>query len=261
MLASQLLAQGGNREEVEKLLISAANQVSITEVKTLATLSEVLSDNFTCEVLHSIASDRCHCMDSADYFFPIEHPVFRCEECNIEVCGACASHCHKGHKTVEIGSYSSFTCGCGRRHFKGRCSFEYVGQSDRIHQHFFRCLDCCCDDKKLVCRGCAEKCHKGHNIVYVGVMCGFCSCGANKLGNGRQCEVVSCDYQNSCCEKKKEVAQRFFQCATRGICSSDEDGVCLECALKCHAGHVLFDRGVRKGQRRCCEKGKCKLEK
>lgn len=126
-----------------------------------------------CNSFYNVASNCCHCLDTVGFFFPVDHNVFRCEACSVEICEGCVKSCHKDHKVIEIGTKHAFVCGCGKCHFNRRCSVEFVGEMKynelpQVYQHFFWCDDCCCDEKgikKFICRACAEKCHSSHGIV------------------------------------------------------------------------------------------------
>lgn len=101
-------------------------------------------------------------------------------------------------KLSKSATKHAFVCGCGKCHFNGRCSVEFVGEMKyndvpQVYQHFFWCDDCCCDEKGInnfICRACAEKCHSGHRIVDCGIQKGACSCSTNNLGGNCKCKIL-----------------------------------------------------------------------
>ena len=191
------------------------------------------------------------------------------------MCEACAKHCHKSHPTVEIGLNHSFVCGCGKNHFtdnkdKRHCSVEFVGEmkvADQpvCYQHFYRCMDCCPSEGKYICRGCAENCHKDHNVVDCGVQKGFCHCGTKQLGKEISCKssyfVPPVPGECSCGKSNYPTLQRWFQCMTCGLYGSDSHGVCWSCAQQCHKDHLTLDRGVKRRKCECQETNNCQLSK
>ena len=59
-----------------------------------------------------------------------------------------------------------------------QCTFLETGKSISV-QHFYRCETCFPGSKiRLVCEACAATCHKGHALIDVGILSGYCDCGA-----------------------------------------------------------------------------------
>lgn len=260
------LIDNGNTEQSLQCLHDSLRRGSLSATLAFANIHDNETTGGISQVFYEIAANKCHCLDSVGSYFPIDFKVFKCNDCNLEICEGCAKFCHKGHSVVEIGEKNAFVCGCGSNHFvdkkkKKSCSFEFVGESlcngePVCYQHFYRCNDCSSGDQsKLICRSCAENCHKGHDVVDCGVKKGFCSCGAKKLSSESKCKLSyfreakpdAC----TCMESKSVQLQRWFQCMSCGLYASNEQGVCINCAKNCHADHFLIDRGVRQGKCQC----------
>ena len=78
------------------------------------------------------------------------------------------------------------------------------------------------------------------------------------------CKLIQFNAISDTCsfnKKKTTLNQRCFQCATCGMCNSEENGICQLCASKCHCDHIVFDRGVKKMICHCRDTGKCQLKK
>lgn len=231
------------------------------------------------EIFFEMAADCCHCLDTEGFFFPANYNVYECKDCHQKICEGCAKACHKTHKILCIGTNNKFVCDCGKNHFtqlkgskeKHHCSIEFVGEmqyggAPSCYQHFYRCNTCNNEsDDKLICKGCIESCHKGHDIADDGVKPGFCSCGAHQLDNESKCKASYYVNKNdglcTCHNNSYPCLQRWFHCVTCGLIDSKENGICKSCAEKCHKGHLLLDRGVRRFKCQCHTTGKCQLNK
>lgn len=272
--AQQLIDKGKIDDSLQYLHI-ALLRGSMSALITYGNLCD-LDNKYGCsDIFYDIASCCCHCLDSVGTYFPVDYKVFRCEDCDLEICEGCAKHCHKNHSIVEIGLKKCFVCDCGKNHFvnehnKNKCSVEFVGEmkyedKPTLYQHFFKCLDCCGSSDLLICKSCAEKCHRYHNVVDCGVRKGFCSCGTNKLKDDHKCKLVYTEKikenECSCQEKQFPIVQRWFQCLTCGLYSSDDQGICINCSQKCHCGHALLDRGIKRRICQCNDEGECKFNK
>ena len=69
---------------------------------------------------------------------------------------------------------------------------------------------------------------------------------------------------DECSEKIEEspVLQRWFKYMTCGQCNSDDHtGICKQCAEKCHKGHIILDRGIKREKCQCFETKHCQLKK
>lgn len=270
----ELIIQGDIDEGIDRLS-QPIQKGSISAMITFGNACASDSKYGNKDIFYNMAANCCHCLDEVGFNSQVDYKVYRCENCNLEICEGCAKCCHKDHQIVEIGTKQTFVCGCGRNHFTEKngnrhCSVEYVGEmkyegQPYLHQHFYQCKDCCQDQNKYICRGCAESCHKGHNLVDCGIQKGFCSCGMGQLDNGHNCKCVcflgTPPDQCTCQKYHNNVVQRWFQCVTCGICKSENDGICQSCANKCHAGHLILDRGVQKHKCRCMLEKKCSLKK
>ena len=70
------------------------------------------------------------------------------------------------------------------------CSFA-LSEKNLVHQGIYICQDCDKDSGRCCCSGCADVCHKGHNISFLAFGRGYCDCGADG------CSLVSHSYQKS----------------------------------------------------------------
>ena len=133
--------------------------------------------------------------------------------------------------------------------YDGQCTFIETG-GEMVFQNFFACRNCNYYDGKYICEVCARKCHKDHDVCFVGFFKGFCECGAgnnscywmyDKAPKRSNPKLIKgpCTLNES---GKEFVMQPFFRCITCRF-SSDE-GCCEYCARTCHLGHTLIYRGV-----------------
>ncbi|KAK8882256.1 hypothetical protein M9Y10_044898 [Tritrichomonas musculus] len=266
---SKLIKQG----QIEEGLLSIRQAIQYGSMNAMLTYANYCKK----EDFYEMASHCCHALDSVGFILPIEYIVYRCENCNIEICEGCAKHCHKDHRIKEIGPKRSFVCECGEKGFfyenenKIICNSQFLGEmkvngQPCLYQHLYKCLDCCTrSQEKFICKGCAEKCHKDHRVIDCGAIKGFCSCGLNGIDNCQPCKLTHLPQTNhSECTITigRNLFQRWFQCATCGICGDNKKGICQKCAETCHAGHTLFDRGVSFNECQCKQYGdvcKCKF--
>ena len=148
--AQQLISEGKIDDSLQYLHVSLLKG-SMSALITYGNLCD-LDNKYGCSsIFYDMASSFCHCLDSVGTYLPVDYKVFRCEDCNVEICEGCAKHCHKEHSIVEIGIKSCFVCDCGKKHFvnekhKNCCSVEFVGEmkyedKPALYQHFFKCLD------------------------------------------------------------------------------------------------------------------------
>lgn len=274
LIASATSADDDKIDQSLPYLQNAIQKGSISAMNIYGNICEMNSKYGCPDIFYGMSSSCCHCLDSVGSYFPIDYKVYKCNRCNLEICEGCAKSCHKGHDLVEVGVKNAFVCGCGQNHFtdkknKKHCSIESVGEmkcgdEPVLYQHFFRCLDCSSDQNMLICRGCAENCHNGHHVVDCGVKKGFCCCGLKKFDQN----VVKCksswfvefdDDKCSCSSGNYPVLQRWFQCMTCGLYGSEQQGVCASCAHRCHNGHLVLDRGVKRNKCQCMETNNCQL--
>ena len=127
-----------------------------------------------------------------------------------------------------------------------------------IHDKFYQCLTCNLSPNHSLCPSCAEKCHKGHNLVERHGPC-FCDCAVN-LGK----EPCKCCDQLYLCTKCLPVSDRIkqmpktaYQCKTCGIVGNQY--ICCACKERCHKGHDIVDVGLKSFTCQCSSNGhKCK---
>lgn len=165
------------RGEIEDDLSNLYYGASNSSINALLCLGQMCEDDPNLGDSHfyfKLASNYCHCLDVCGFTSPIEYNVYHCDECNIDMCGGCAKHCHLNQKTTKIGLKSGFKCQCGKIGFEDKCTGEFVGETC-CYQHLHQCETCCNNDSEFICKSCAEKCHKDHKVFDCGVMRNFCS--------------------------------------------------------------------------------------
>eukprot|EP01122_Echinamoeba_exundans_P006052 TRINITY_DN1632_c0_g1_i2.p2 TRINITY_DN1632_c0_g1~~TRINITY_DN1632_c0_g1_i2.p2 ORF type:complete len:196 (+),score=28.21 TRINITY_DN1632_c0_g1_i2:1224-1811(+) len=59
-----------------------------------------------------------------------------------------------------------------------RCTFLVTGPH-YVYQAYYDCRTCKFVDNSGVCESCKNKCHKGHDTIYVATGTFFCDCGTN----------------------------------------------------------------------------------
>ena len=114
-------------------------------------------------------------------------------ESNYGCCLPCALTCHVDHVLVyHIPSGESvFVCDCGRNlHQSDVCTWNSTKQK-YVKQPFYRCHDCFTLHNEGCCYQCTKHCHKGHAIVYAGVMSAFCDCGLFSSTCRIRCQIAS----------------------------------------------------------------------
>lgn len=60
-----------------------------------------------------------------------------------------------------------------------KCTFLTTGAHYAV-QPYYDCLQCGFTGGSGICESCKEKCHKGHNTVFIAVDSFYCDCGAHK---------------------------------------------------------------------------------
>lgn len=272
--AQQLIGENKIDESIQYLSY-ALQRGSISAMISFGNICEANSKYGCQDIFYDMASCCCHCLDKIGFYFPIDYKIYQCKDCGIDMCEGCAKSCHKSHRIVEKGIDHSFVCNCGKKHFKDdkyreHCSIEYVGEmlcDDQpvCYQHFYRCMDCSKSKDEFICRSCARNCHQNHKVVDLGIQRGFCSCGSDKCQNEHKCK--SSYYLNSAADKctnedhNNAIRQRWFQCMSCGLYNSNDHGFCKSCAEKCHKGHLVLDRGVKRNSCNCYLSNNCQLKK
>lgn len=62
------------------------------------------------------AADKCHSKSGNRPSEPVKEKVYHCNDCNMDVCEACARYCHKDHKIVFESDIKGFVCLCNGSH-------------------------------------------------------------------------------------------------------------------------------------------------
>ena len=248
----QLYEQGDVQNALSPLYY-AAQSGSISAYLCLGEICEENPAMGDANFYYEQASYFCHCLDTFGFFTPIEYKVYHCLDCGIDICEGCANHCHADHNTTFSIGQVGFKCQCGKDGFKGKCSGEFVGETAG-YQHLYQCMTCCMkSDTEYICKSCAEKCHKGHQVTDCGILRDFCSCGMHNLPHNFNChllkyEVMKKPFSNCSCDNQR---QRWFQCISCGLYGSKEIGICKACATTCHKDHTVLDLGVKEGTCGC----------
>ena len=114
------------------------------------------------------------------------------------------------------------------------CTFAATG-SNGIFQRFYYCNTCGIDDDNVICEICANHCHQGHDLEFIGDHHGFCDC--QSFG---KCECMPTTEETRCvCEILGGKPSPFplYQC---NDCSITGDSyICQNCAIKNHHSHDL----------------------
>ena len=119
------------------------------------------------------------------------------------------------------------------------CTLETHGRQYFVQERF-NCRTCNLLGSAVICKECANTCHKGHSLVSQGSGQSFCDCRFNTLG---------CQLQNICTYKltgKNMVEQQRFSCDTCGMNPNKGEMMCQHCAKVCHQskGHKIRHLGA-----------------
>ena len=152
-------------------------------------------------------------------------------------CVVCAKECHSGHNLVSHES-GDFFCDCGANSHKvtpknSVCTYT-VTKKECIKQPFFQCHTCFTESNSGCCSACVEKCHKGHNVEYSGIIHAFCDCGL-------ECCDIPCRLESKCTYDQYGSAtrnQKWYKCLSCWDEGSEYE-CCVVCAEECHSGHNL----------------------
>ena len=118
------------------------------------------------------------------------------------------------------------------------CTLETHGRQYLV-QETFNCVTCRLVGSAVICKECANTCHKGHSLTLKGSGPSFCDCRFNTLG---------CQLQNICTYKltgKSMVRQQRFSCDSCGMNPNKGEMMCQHCAKVCHQskGHKIRHLG------------------
>ena len=161
----------------------------------------------------------------------------------------------------------------------GPCTYNRT-HNHYVRQPFYDCVTCGLVNGLGCCEACAKICHRGHQLVYRGVLESFCDCGEGKTHSCVHCKCLKVpanqapyvnqqhhnyNYQSPprpttsiyppsqneplvdgpCTYNRTHnhyVRQPFYDCVTCGLVNGL--GCCEACAKICHRGHQLVYRGV-----------------
>ena len=164
----------------------------------------------------------------------VAQPFYRCHTCfhepNLGCCAQCAKKCHKGHLVRYAGLAKAF-CDCGLQacdmHCKigSKCTYDVEGKKYTA-QEWYECHTCWGGEASFgCCKVCAEKCHKGHDLVERFSGGFYCDCGVN----GHKAAVCTLHSTG-----RTMCKQPFYTC--RRCFVLPERGCCYQCMLHCHSG-------------------------
>lgn len=139
---------------------------------------------------------------------------YNCITCGLvdglSCCEACAKICHYGHQLVPRGVTECYCdCGAGKTETCVSCKCRKVTQNQMqaytqymesqptctfiktgekmVEQELFTCLTCRFGEGTCMRKACARYCHYGHEVRSLGVVQGFCDCGAGNLRTQCRC--------------------------------------------------------------------------
>lgn len=262
-IKSKFMIESGKHKECFKYLVYSVSKGSIYSTILLGNLCESKKTKGSSDFYYQQASNRCHCLDSCGFTTPIEFNIYRCLDCNENVCEGCAKHCHRGHTIKEMTEDFGFVCDCGKKGFPNKCTCEFIGENKIYSQHLYQCEDCNKGHKDIfICKSCAEKCHSGHKIIDCGIQKNVCSCGLNKLPDEIECKCFNNPHTIECTAKKQQTPnkQRWFQCITCGDYGYSSVGICEECIKRCHSGHFIIDLGLGTFRCKCFDNNNCQFK-
>lgn len=124
------------------------------------------------------------------------------------------------------------------------CTFAASGTT-LIAQEWYECRTCNLVNGLCMCEVCAHNCHKGHNVVCIGMSNG-CFCDCPQKCNCKCCSTLR---MQSCTSERYmgPITQPMYRCRS----CDDEKLICQYCAINHHHGHNLQYLGVVKNKI-CC---------
>lgn len=195
---------------------------------------------------YQLVSERCHCSSGFSCANPIPFKKYKCEQCEITICEACAYTCHKGHSYHLDENNDGFNCECGSLGLFEKCNTQVLG-TQRCEQCLYQCLTCSPNnDHDLICRNCSIECHQGHNVICRGLISNsrcHCRCENSlpEIAHLNNYVPTECSIKTN--GKNESVNQRSFHCFTCQIMQSSNISICHHCAINCHQGHFVLDLG------------------
>lgn len=113
---------------------------------------------------------------------------YKCNDCNKEsdgklICQACKDICHKNHSVKDCGVMKGY-CSCGAHELDNgvKCKCSYYNKNEPgvctlskskypNMQRCFQCVTCGMvnSNDQVICKSCADECHKGHVLLDRGV--------------------------------------------------------------------------------------------
>ena len=133
----------------------------------------------------------------------------------------------------------------------GPCTYNRT-HNHYVRQPFYDCVTCGLVNGLGCCEACAKICHRGHQLVYRGVLESFCDCGEGKTHSCVHCKCLKVPanqapyvnqnaQQTSTCTfvrtGRNMVKQNLYTCVTCHFRLNQ--CICESCAKVCHHGHDL----------------------
>ena len=128
---------------------------------------------------------------------------------------------------------------------KAKNACTMVPGHQAIFQPFYICHTCSDTDDFGVCAACAESCHKGHQLYYIGEVPALCDCQSLTNGKCMNCPPYDELKCTNLIPELKEKEQVIF------FCDDCRVSICGFCAMKCHLGHNIMPSCVGKFECNC----------
>ena len=208
----------------------------------------------------------------------ITQSVFACRTCAtakgspVGVCEPCMLQCHAEHDVIELHEKRQFLCDCPTARSSVKCVAQpppalgaqappqpFAANAGNRYGHNFKGLFCSCDreydtqrDTMYQCFACDEWYHDLHIVgklspALMGTVGAFICAGC--VASLPFLAVHAAYDSGTCANHSKALAepagggsmrlQPWVCCLTCTEGADDGRGVCMACAARCHAGHVL----------------------
>jgi hypothetical protein len=176
--------------DMKDVQVSQINDILVLRVKStieimqnfLTSLLEMIKVNEHA-VTENLPRECTTCKSGLEF---TKQLAYRCKTCKLEeekylICKDCSEKCHKNHMVYCVGERIGY-CDCaftaGKCLTQTRCT--YFGTSQQhVTQNLYACYTCKAFDPAkgaCICQYCSERCHKGHSLIHLGCISGYCDC-------------------------------------------------------------------------------------
>ncbi|RYG56788.1 hypothetical protein EON66_02020 [archaeon] len=207
----------------------------------------------------------------------ITQPVYSCLTCfqaggtYVGLCEPCMLRCHVDHEVIELGLRRNFRCDCptvasstpccaqqaagGEEEAEARVDtgMPYPRNTQNVYNHNFKGLFCSCEkeynekvDEMMQCIACDDWYHSHHipgrlpsSLGCEAFVCARCVAHRPFLQPYTQYNPAACTRPTDARGAECSTLQPWRVCLTCTMGADDGRGVCMACAARCHAGHVL----------------------